>query len=383
MGGSCNVLFINNFRKVVVKVNPEIERYKKKLLKISVIFLVLLTLYFAVAYFIPITYDVFAFLLKGLLPFILAIIVAVLIDPLVNWLESKKIKRGFAVLIALILLIVLISFILIVVISRLVIELSDLYQHVPFYTRNIYSYFLDSLEVIRNFLSSNPLPQEAQTAILNSMNAVIDQTGSIIAKIMNFLFGLLAGLPGFFTILLVSALATFFISKDKVRLTQLFYKIIPSKYLQPTTGLFTHISNALVGFFRAELILISITAILATIGLYILGINYAFTIGIIIGFLDLLPVVGPGTLFIPWALITLFFGNIKIGLGLIILYGIITVVRQVTEPKILSQNIGLNPLAVLLALYLGLKFLGIWGIIIGPFIFIIIKGIMEGWRPNY
>ncbi|MDD2432111.1 MAG: sporulation integral membrane protein YtvI [Clostridia bacterium] len=363
--------------------NPEIERYKKRLLKIVVIFITLLTLYFTVAYFIPLTYDVLAFLLKAFLPFVLAIIIAILIDPLVDFLESKKIKRGFAVVIALVLLIVVIAFILIVVISRLVIELSDLYQQVPFYTRNIYSYFLDSLEVLRNFLTSNPLPQEAQTAILNSMNAVIDQTGNLIAKITNFLFGLLAGLPGFFTILLVSALATFFISKDKVRLIQLFYKLIPQKHIQSTTRLITHISDALVGFFRAELILISITTVLATIGLFILGIDYAFTIGIIIGFLDLLPVVGPGTLFIPWAIIALFCANYKVGLGLLILYGIISVVRQVIEPKILSQNIGLNPLAVLLALYLGLKLLGIWGIIIGPFVFIIVKGIIESWRPDY
>lgn len=383
MGGSGNLLFINNFRKVDVNVNPEIERYSKKLIKIAVVLLLLLTFYFTVAYFIPIIFDMFAVLLKGFLPFILAIVVAILIDPLVNWLENLKIKRGFAVLIALILLVIMITLFLVVVISRLVIELADLYQQVPFYTRNIYSYVLDSLEVIRNFLSSNPLPQEAQNAILNSMNMVIDQTGNLIAKIMNFLFGLLAGLPGLLTILIVSALATFFISRDKVRLTQLFYKIIPQRYVQSTNGLVAQISIALVGFFRAELILISITAVLTILGLYIIGLNYVFTIGIIVGLLDLLPIVGPGALFIPWAIITLLFGNIKLGFALLILYGIISVVRQVAEPKILSQNIGLNPLAVIIALYLGLKFLGIWGIIIGPFSFIVIKGIIKGWHTDY
>ena len=141
--------------------NPEIERYSKKLIKIALILLLLLTVYFAVAYFIPITLDVFSLIFTGLLPFILAIVVAILIDPLVNWLESRKIKRGFAVLIALILVIVLIALILFIVISRLVIELSDLYQQIPFYTQNIYSNILEILEVVRNYLSTNPLPAES------------------------------------------------------------------------------------------------------------------------------------------------------------------------------------------------------------------------------
>lgn len=360
--------------------NPEIERYKKKLLRIMICLAFLLTIYFTVAYFIPLTYDVFALLLKAFLPFILAIITAVLIDPLVNLLESKKIKRGFAVIIALILLIISIVFILVVVISRLVVELSALYQEVPFYTRNIYGHFLDFFEVLRNFVTSNPLPAEAQTAILNSMNTVIEQSGNLIAKAINFLFGFLAGLPGFFAILLISTLATFFISKDKISLNRFFYKLVPQEHTEAMLKLTTHINNALVGFFRAELILISITTVLATIGLYILRIDYAFTIGLIVGFLDLLPVVGPGTMFIPWTIFALIFGNYKIGLGLIIVYAIISVVRQITEPKILSQNIGLNPLAVLLSLYLGLKFLGILGIIIGPFTFIVVKGIITSWH---
>ncbi|MGI6144204.1 MAG: sporulation integral membrane protein YtvI [Peptococcia bacterium] len=363
--------------------NPEIERYSKKLIKIALILLLLLTVYFAVAYFIPITLDVFSLIFTGLLPFILAIVVAILIDPLVNWLESRKIKRGFAVLIALILVTVLIALILFIVISRLVIELSDLYQQIPFYTQNIYSNILEILEVVRNYLSTNPLPAEAQNAISNSMNTVIDKSANIISVAINFLFALITGLPGLFTILIISTLATFFISRDKVRLIQGFYKLIPQKYVSSTSKIIKHLSSVLVGFFRAELILISITAVLSIIGLNILGAKYAFTVGMVVGLLDLLPIVGPGALYIPWALIVIIFGNIKFGVGLLILYAIVSVIRQSIEPKILSQNIGLNPLAVLVALYLGLSFFGVAGIIIGPVIFILIKAIYNSRHLDY
>lgn len=363
--------------------NPEIERYGKILIKVALVLLSLITIYFALAYFIPLSVDVLAFVLLGFLPFIIALVVAVLIDPVVNWLESYKIKRGFAVLIALILLIVLIALLLVIVISRLVIELSDLYQQIPAYSQNIYSLVLQYLEVIRNYLSSNPMPVEVENAISNSMNAVIDKAGNLIAKAINLLFSLITGLPSLVTILIVSALATFFISRDKVRLIQLLFKVIPERYVQPARSLFNHLGSVLVGFFRAELVLISITAVLTTIGLYILGIKYAFTVGIIVGLLDILPIIGPGALFIPWVIILLFYGNIKLGLAILILYGIVSIVRQTTEPKILSQNIGLNPLAVLVSLYLGLKFLGAAGIIIGPVIFILVKGIIKSWQIEY
>ena len=366
-----------------MKVNPEIERYTKKLIKITLLLVALITFYFAVAYFIPIGLNVLSFILLGFLPFILALVIAILIDPLVNWLESRKIKRGFAVLISLFLLTIVISLILVVVISRLVIELSDLYQQIPFYTQSIYSFVLDYIEIIRNFLSSNPIPAEAEKAISNSMNTVIDQTANIISKVINFLFNLITGLPGLFTILIISTLATFFISRDKVRLIELFYKVIPERYVQSTNKLFNHLGSVLVGFFRAELILISITAVLTTIGLYILGVKYAFTVGIVVGLLDLLPIIGPGALYLPWAIIVLFSGNIRLGIALLILYGIVSVVRQGVEPKILSQNIGLNPLAVLVALYLGLHFFGVAGIFIGPILFILVKGIINSMRTDY
>lgn len=364
--------------------NPDLERYTKLILKVAVVLILMLTLYFGATYFLPMAFNLGSFLLKGLLPFILAVVIAILIDPLVDLLEKRaKFSRGLAVVLALVLLFIILMLIMIFVISRLVIELSDLSQQVPNYTYAWYGYLLELIENIRNYLSSNPLPLEAQNALRNSMNTVINTTGGMIAFTINFLFGLLRGLPGFITILIVSALATFFISKDKKYLTQLFYQSIPQKFVKPASMLISHISLALVGFFRAETILISITASLTIAGLYLIGIDYALTIGIIVGILDLLPILGPGALFVPWALMAFISGKFSLGLALLIIYGIVTTIRQLIEPKILSQSIGLNPLATLLSLYLGLKFLGVAGIIIGPFLFIVMKGLIKGWNQQY
>ncbi len=367
-----------------MSVNPELERYSKTILKVLIFFVGMITLFFAVTYFIPMTLNVLSFLVKGFLPFLFAVVLAVLIDPLVDWLEQKKgIKRGYAVTFVLFLLVIFISLFMVFVISRLVIELSALYKEIPLYTQDWYGTILNAVEGIRNYLTNNPLPLEAQEALRNSMNTLVDQTAGIIAKTTNFLFNLLTGLPGFVTILIVSALATFFISRDKAQVAHFFYQLVPKKHVKPVSSVVGHINSALVGFFRAETILISITAMLTITGLYLIGVDYALTVGIIVGLLDLLPILGPGAFFIPWAIIAFISGRISFGVALLIIYGIVSTVRQLIEPKILSQSIGLNPLATLVAIYVGLQFFGVAGIIIGPFVFILVKGILKGWHQEY
>ncbi len=359
---------------------PELQRYITLLIKISIPVIITAGVYFFIQYFIPLMFNLSSTLLLGFSPFILALIIAILIDPVVDWLEKRKgIKRGIAVAFTLIILLIFIILILILVISRLVIELTKLYTDLPGLTRQIVNNTLKYIQDIRIFITNNPLPLEAQNALQENIRIVIDRLGEVIFKTTNLLISLLTGLPGFITILIVAGLATFFISRDKTIITKFIYGLMPEKFIRPTSTVIGELSAALVGFFRAQTILISITAIQTIIGLYILGVDYALTLGIIVGFVDLLPVLGPGTVFIPWAIIHFVTGDLRFGAALLILYGILIGVRQLIEPKILAENIGLHPLATLLALYLGLKFIGIFGIIIGPFLVIVIKALIKGF----
>ena len=98
---------------------------------------------------------------------------------------------------------------------------------------------------------------------------------------------------------------------------------------------------------------------------------YIFTIGILVGILDILPILGPGTLFIPWIIWEIISGDTGFAVSLLVLYVIISVVRQFLEPKIIGDNIGLHPLATLISLYVGLQLGGIVGMIAGPVLLVI------------
>lgn len=96
-----------------------------------------------------------------------------------------------------------------------------------------------------------------------------------------------------------------------------------------------------------------------------------------IGFVDALPILGSGTVIVPWAVISGLNGDIKLGIALIILYVIILIARQLLEPKIVSNKIGIHPIFTLISIYTGFKFIGIIGLLVGPIIFIVLKNIFE------
>jgi len=357
---------------------PESERYVRAFAKAGLTLLLLVTAFFAVQYCLPLFFSVAGTLTRGFLPFILAIVIAILIDPFVDWLvHARKFSRGLAVAVSLLIVLSLIGVIITFMISRLVIELSALYGNLPEYTRFLMNYGLETAEQIRIFLTNNPLPAEAENALRNNLQTVIDSMTGLIAQTTNLLFNLLTGLPGFVTIIIISAIATFFVSRDKAAITGFIYKLTPQRFIAPLSVIISEISKALVGFFRAQAILISITALLTIIGLYILGVSYALTMGLVVGIFDLLPILGPGTILVPWALILILSGSFNQGVALLILYAVLIGVRQLIEPKIIAANIGIHPLATLMSLYLGLKFIGVWGIIIGPFLVILAKAVLK------
>ncbi|WP_438825770.1 AI-2E family transporter, partial [Paenibacillus phytohabitans] len=101
--------------------------------------------------------------------------------------------------------------------------------------------------------------------------------------------------------------------------------------------------------------LISVTAVIVIIGLLLLGVDSAFAIGLTIGIVDLVPYLGVGIVILPWALYSYMTGNLALAVGLLVLYGIILITRQVLEPKVLASSIGLDPLAMLIGMFAGLQ----------------------------
>lgn len=319
----------------------------------------------------------FYYISKVTYPFLIALVIALCINPAVDFLEKKwKFPRMIAVLATLVLVIGSFAGIITLLIAEIVAGTAYLSTVVPEHLSTIVKFverlFAGQVIPFYNKIASmvKSLDAGQQDTIMRSITDTGNRiTESATAFLQNFFLklpALVSWIPNAATVLIFSLLATFFISKDWNKLVAKSAGFIPEKAKNSSEKVLADLKRALFGFAKAQFTLISITLVIVLVGLLILRVNYAITIALIAGIVDLLPYLGTGTIFIPWIIYEIVTGNYGLALGLGILYTVVIVQRQVMEPKILSSNIGLNPLATLIALFVGFKLIGFLGLIVGP-----------------
>ncbi len=310
-------------------------------------------------------------------PFIFGFILAFLINPLVNFLEFHwKLNRAIAVLISLLFIFVLFSGLITLFIAEIISGSNHLAKVLPYHIKALVLYmegfFFTTLlpfyeQVIR---SINSLEAEQQSTIMNYIQTFSSQiatnAGAAVQKLFNGLSDFLLSLPNLATVFLFTLMASFFISKDWYKLTRFFRKALPHKVIESSTKVLNDLKQALFGYIVGQLTLITITFVFVLSGLLILQVDYPFTIAVIIAIVDLIPYLGTGLIFIPWIVYSFFAGHLSLTISLCVLYGIILLQRQLLEPKVLSSSIGVDPLAMLIALFVGFQLFGFLGLMIGP-----------------
>ncbi|MCG7405857.1 sporulation integral membrane protein YtvI [Paenibacillus sp. ACRRX] len=330
------------------------------------------------------------FILPLIYPFLFAWLIALMLNPLVNGMTDKlRIPRWLSVTIALTVFITGMLTVAAAVVTRIVKEIITLSQTIQQYLdvwRSIFINLVDNEEVqsfirtINSLYVDNPNIQDTiNSNIKKTTETVTDTITYLVSSFLNGIVLFLSSLPNIATISVVVILAAFFISKDWKRWIVIAADLIPERVRKPIRTIWSDLKKALFGYLRAQFILITITAVVVITGLLIIQVEYAVTIGLLIGFVDLLPYLGVGAVMVPWIAYCFLTGSSSTGIGLSILYGIVLVARQIMEPKVLASSVGLDPLATLIAMFMGLKLFGVLGIIIGPVSLVFISAI---YRAN-
>lgn len=321
-------------------------------------------------------------------PFIIAIILALVMNPIVNLLNRHlKVPRGLSVLISLIAIFAFIAAILTLFIFELISGFTYFTNVVPDKANwfiNAFEHLLsDRIKPLYNQLlkSYHELSPSRQETIMNHVQSIGQHVAQDLTNIgrgiVAYLTGLITALPNLLFVLGFALLGTFFISKDWDRLGAGLKKMMPPKVSEDAGKVAAGLKKALFGYIRAQLTLITMTAVVDLAGLLFLRVDYALTIAIITGFVDLLPYLGTGAVFVPWILYQFLAGNYEMTIGLSILYAVLVIQRQIMEPKIISSSIGLDPLATLVSLFVGIQLFGFLGLIIGPATLVVINTLKE------
>jgi len=330
------------------------------------------------AFFLLVTLVVYLFFtvfFVYLAPFFFGLIIALLMEPLVRFLAKKlRGKRWIASLICLLLFIVLISSLGAWLVSTLVRQISAFVDSAPMHIEEIGDR-LEEFNTHLHRLNAN-LPE----------GVYIPEVQELMLTVVGTLFGdgmrdhgmrFAVGVPNFFLNFILALISAYFFMADRERIFKAIGNACPQWIRKQWSQTKKGLSKAMGGYFRAQYILMVMVGIVSIVGLLILRNDYALLLGVLLAALDFLPIIGIGLVLIPWALFSLIMGDIHQAIGLAIIYGVITVARQVMQPKILGDQMGAHPLASLMSIIIGLRIFGLLGLIIGPSLLMVFVAIYE------
>ena len=294
-----------------------------------------------------------------LLPFLAAFLLAAVAEPVVMRLQSWGFARGWAVLISLLGLLLGLFMVLGAMITLLGAELVQASHRLPQLLRS------RSFHVEQYFNEWNRLRIEFGLKP-GSLNGELHSLYQVIALIVRALAHVLVRLPDIGLMAVVASLAAFFILRDFELVVGVIKKAFPPG-LRPRLGRLTNdVVGGLLGFLRAEGILVSLTGLSTTAGLLLAGAPYAVLIGLTAGLLDMVPFMGPTVLLVPWAVGAVLIGHVSLAMRLLMVLACVAVVRQTVEPRLVGRGTGLHPLVVLFSLYIGIRLFGAAGVVVGP-----------------
>lgn len=349
-----------------LKLSPETRRG----LQLAGIFLCMI-----IGLFITLKFALFV------MPFTIALIISQILEPLVRVIVKKTpLKRGLVSVLVSILFFALIVFLLILGINKLFTELIALSENLPTdweATMNEFRSIFDNFKTKLTFLpadntfSFDDFMERAYTIVLN-----LSQT--ILKGVANYA----TAIPNIFLSTIMSIVATVLLLANRDKIGNFFRNQVSEKCIGQVKGIRGDLLFALVGYIKAQLKIMAVVFVELFIGFTIVGNRYAFLIALGTAVLDALPVFGAGAVLIPSTIWGILIGDYRWAIGCGVMYVCTIIIRQMLEPKMIGQGIGINPLLTLMSMYIGFKVFGLGGFIIGPIFVLILKNLITGYMDG-
>lgn len=238
-------------------------------------------------------------------------------------------------------------------------------------------------EITNNLdISKIKLSNDLLALIQNSSQDILNDIYAWGTKALSNTVNILTQLPRIAINVVITVLSLYFICIDKIYILDFAEHHMPRSWVKKMGNHVREITQSLGAYLKAELILIFVSFIISLTGLYIFmfvgfNVKYPLLFALLTAFVDALPILGSGTIMIPWAIASALDGDINLGIALVVLWIIMCVVRQFLEPKVVSNKLGIHPIFTLIAMYTGFKLLGVIGMLIGPIILIVLKSIFS------
>ena len=328
------------------------------------------------------------FLLLPLLPFLLALTFAVLLEPGVLWCQRRLgFRRSFAAAALTTLFLSALGIGLGAAAVRLTEEGMALLQRLPEMLEGLPALLSEVERRYDGFCRA--CPEELQRYLDRFLRELSEEgtalAGELSMAALGWLSGLMKRLPQIALFLFTTVMAVYFTTVSYPKILTFIRRQITPKARERFQGVAGCLRTTFWGWLKAESILCLVTFIMLLLGFWYLGVDYALLTAVLVAVVDAMPVLGTGTVLVPWSVCQLLLGSVPRGTALLALYALILLVRNLLEPQLVAAQAGLPPLAARMAMYLGFRLLGVGGMLLAPVALLFVKqlqdfGAVRIWR---
>ena len=334
------------------------EKKKKFIVDVAYLALVLALGYLALKYALPL-----------LMPFVLAFLIAYVLRRPIRFLSrALHVPKGLVAVLLVVLTYGLIGLLLALAGIRLTATITSLVQQIPsLYSRYILPDLTELFTWLEELLSRlDPslmsTLQELQSQLLNMLGQLVSGLSGLLLGGVSLATSLATSLPGFLIRVLLMVISTFFIAIDYEKIVRFCLGCLHGNTRKVVLQIKAYVVGTLFVCIRSYALIMSITFVELSIGLSIIRVERAMLVALLIAIFDILPVLGTGGIMIPWAILTALGGDVPRALALLAVYVIITVIRNIIEPRIVGAQIGLHPVLTLMSMFVGNHLFGIVGL---------------------
>ena len=323
-------------------------------------------------------FVIFKFVTPMILPFLIAYLSALAVRrPAAALSKRTKLKEKTSRIILIMFFLLSLGIIIFEICQRLFFEAAEVLNYLS--TSDVIEKYVG---YVNSFISKieNRFPKIkgdgaglADSISKNLLSGLLSSVSDMSAKLPALIGRIARSVPEAFFSAVLTVLSSFYFCSEPDILSRAAKKILPSDTVKKLSELGRALSDGARCYVRGYGVILLVTFSELFLSFTLLKIRYSFILALIIAMLDFLPVIGVGTVLIPWSLIALMQGNTFLGIALTILVIAETVIRQMIEPKIIGRSVDLHPLIMLFSVYAGSKIFGVWGLITGPLIAIAIK----------
>ena len=319
-------------------------------------------------------------LLSFFMPFVIGWIVSMLANPLVAFFEKhlKLVRRHSSVLIVVLALGAVIGG-LYLISTQLLAELADLVADLPGIFEAVRAELVAAEESIGRMMARMPQPlQDSYREFSENLGKLAGELVSTIAFPTVTVAGNVAkSIPALLVNTIVMILSAYFFIVERERILEVIRRFLPQGVSDYLNYFKRDVRRLVGGYFLAQFRIMFVVGVILGIGFLILGVPYAGFLAVLIALLDFLPMFGTGTALLPWALVKLLSGEPAFAAGLLLLYVLTQVLRQIIQPKIVGDSLGLSPFMTLFFLYLGFKLHGLSGMILAVPVGIVLLNLFQ------